>query len=43
MTVADVGKCNIQKQTRAEKVPSRREQLLTDSTGGEKKVGKNVS
>ncbi|MEA1148070.1 hypothetical protein ACKLKD_17800 [Klebsiella sp. 10982] len=43
MTAADGGKCNIQKQTRAKKVPSRRERLLTTSTDGEKIVGKNVS
>ncbi|HGF0147652.1 TPA: hypothetical protein ACGBUC_001660 [Klebsiella variicola] len=33
----------MQKQTRAKKVPSRRERVLTDSAGGEKIVGKNVS
>ncbi|ROE50217.1 hypothetical protein C4Y95_003385 [Klebsiella pneumoniae subsp. pneumoniae] len=36
MTAADGGECNIQKQSRAKKASSRREQLLTDSAGEEK-------
>ncbi|HCB3653594.1 TPA: hypothetical protein N3O68_003709 [Klebsiella pneumoniae] len=43
MTAADGGECNIQKQSRAKKASSRRQQLLTDSAGEEKKVSKNVS
>ncbi|CDL22460.1 FIG00732595: hypothetical protein [Klebsiella pneumoniae IS53] len=40
MTAADGGECNIQKQSRAKKASSRREQLLTDSAGEEKIVSK---
>nr|EKW9574224.1 hypothetical protein [Klebsiella pneumoniae] len=40
MTAADGGECNIQKQSRAKKASSRREQLLTDSAGEEKKSAK---
>ncbi|MDM7374650.1 hypothetical protein [Klebsiella pneumoniae] len=43
MTTADGGECNIQKQRRAKKASSRRQQLLTDSAVEEKIVSKNVS
>ncbi|WP_201748419.1 hypothetical protein [Escherichia coli] len=43
MTTADRGECNIQKQSRAKKASSRRQQPLTDSAVEEKIVSKNVS
>ncbi|EOC5415222.1 hypothetical protein ACI46V_004990 [Klebsiella quasipneumoniae] len=43
MTAADDGKCHIQKQSLAKKIPSRRVMALTSSADEEKIVSENVS
>lgn len=43
MTATDDGKCHIQKQSLAKKIPSRRVMALTSSADEEKIVSENVS